>query len=281
MIRVCHLVNIATAPHIVDPKNPGAVDEIINLGDHWDLEKMENNKEKILKSNKEVGRLFARSYKFLQAAKPILEDIVNKHKEAMNFGKVNAETEKLFDEIFKGISIKEKSGKERHLFGSAITPEGHKEYTDTILQDLNKVYFIKGDIGTGKSTLLEKVYKQAVQKGLDVEVYHTPLIPEKIETIVIKDVNVGITISSMYKENNYKTIDLDVYLDQDKIQIYKEEIEYDKKLLNDLIEYSICNIKGAKKEHDVMERYYIPNMNFEQIEKVKKEVIERILNYAK
>ena len=33
-------INIAlvdgTAPHIVDPKNPGAVDEIINLGDYWD-----------------------------------------------------------------------------------------------------------------------------------------------------------------------------------------------------------------------------------------------------
>lgn len=27
-----------TAPHVVDPKNPGAVDEIINLGDFWDEE---------------------------------------------------------------------------------------------------------------------------------------------------------------------------------------------------------------------------------------------------
>ena len=27
----------ATAPHIVDPKIPGAIDEIVNFGDFWDV----------------------------------------------------------------------------------------------------------------------------------------------------------------------------------------------------------------------------------------------------
>lgn len=52
------VINTYTAPHVVDPKNPGAVDEIIHLGDFWDEEKMRENKEAVLKSNARVGRLF-------------------------------------------------------------------------------------------------------------------------------------------------------------------------------------------------------------------------------
>ncbi|SHJ82384.1 PRK06851 family protein [Tepidibacter formicigenes] len=270
-----------TAPHIVDPKNPGAVDEIIHLGDYWDLEKMKGNREEILKSNKEVGRLFQRAYKFLRACRPIAEDIVNKYKEAMDFGKVNVQTINLINKIFENITTEPKIGKERHLFGSAITPNGHIEYTDTILNNIGKIYHVKGNMGTGKSTLLEKIYKQALLKGLDVEVYHTPLIPQKIETILIKDINIALTISKMYEQNNYKIIDLDKYIDNKIISKYKEELDYDKKMLNDLLQQGILNINRAKKEHDIMETYYIPNMKFEEIEKRKNEILKRILSYEK
>src|SRR6056297_375720 len=37
-----------TAPHVVDPKNPGAVDEILHLGDFWDERKMIENKDLII-----------------------------------------------------------------------------------------------------------------------------------------------------------------------------------------------------------------------------------------
>ena len=37
-----------TAPHIIDPQYPGGLDEIINLGEFWDLDNMQNNREKII-----------------------------------------------------------------------------------------------------------------------------------------------------------------------------------------------------------------------------------------
>jgi hypothetical protein len=268
-----------TAPHVVDPKNPGGVDEIIHLGDYWDLEKMEVNKQEILRVNKEVGRLFRRAYRFLKAALPIYEDIVVKYSEAMDFGKVNILTYNLINQTFEEIPVSNVTGKARHLFGSAYTPNGWVEYTDTILQDAEKVYYINGDIGTGKSTLLEKIYKEATISGLDVEVYHTPLIPEKIETIYIKELNIGLTTSKMFKDNNFKTIDLDSYLDKDMVKKYEEELQYDKKLLNILLDNAILNINRAKKNHDILETYYVPNMDFNEINKVKDKIIERILKY--
>ena len=37
-----------TSPHIVDPINPGAVDEIVNLGEFWNVENLEKNKDEII-----------------------------------------------------------------------------------------------------------------------------------------------------------------------------------------------------------------------------------------
>lgn len=58
-----------TAPHVVDPKNPGAVDEIIHLGDYWNEEGIRKNRDQILLVNKAVGKLFGRAYRYLKAAK--------------------------------------------------------------------------------------------------------------------------------------------------------------------------------------------------------------------
>ena len=145
-----------TSPHIVDPKNPGAVDEIVR-----------------------------RAYKFLKAAEPIYFDIEEKYSNSMNFGKVNLLVDEFIEKLFKKTSNSGQYKKERHLFGTAITPIGHIDYTDSILSQVKKVYYLDGEIGTGKTTFLTKVYEKAVQKGMSVEVYHYPLIKEKIETIII------------------------------------------------------------------------------------------------
>lgn len=48
-----------TSPHLVDPKNPGAVDEILNLGDFWDEGGIREKRDEILAVNKEISRLGA------------------------------------------------------------------------------------------------------------------------------------------------------------------------------------------------------------------------------
>lgn len=268
-----------TAPHIVDPKNPGAIDEIVNLGEYWNLEGIEKDKDDIIACNKDIGNSFKRAYKFLSSAAPIYRDIEEKYVDSMDFGKVNLATANLIDNLFKDINSTDVYKPARHLFGTAITPIGHIDYADSMLVNAKKVYYLDGEIGTGKTTLLKKVYEKAVEKGMSVEVYHYPLIPEKIETVLINDLGVAITTSSIFKDE--ETINLNEFVDEIKLAPYKEEVEFDKKLLDELINYAILNLKRAKSKHDVIEAYYVPNMNFDEIDKLKDELIQRILGYKK
>lgn len=268
-----------TAPHIVDPKDPGAIDEIINLGEYWNLTGLENNRSEIVECGKSISESFQRAYKFLKAAEPIYHDMEIKYTNCMDFGKANLLTEQFISKIFDGIESSEIYKGERHLFGTAITPIGHIDYTDSILSEVDKVYYLKGNIGTGKTTFLKKVYQKAVEKGMKVEVYHYPLIKEKIETIIIKDLNIGVTVSSIFEDK--EAIDLDQLLNKDKLAQYEEEILFDKKIFEELINYAISNLEKAKSKHDVIEAYYVPNMNFELIDNFKDELINRILSYEK
>lgn len=269
----------ATAPHIVDPKDPGVIDEIINLGEYWNVEGLEGSRKEIVECGKDISNSFKRAYKFLKAAEPIYYDMEEKYNDCMDFGQVNLLTEHFIYELFKDASSTGLYQKERHLFGTAITPIGHIDYADSILNDVNKIYYLKGNIGTGKTTFLQRVVDKAVQKGMQVEVYHYPLIKEKIETIIIKDLDVGITISNLFKYKD--TIDIDKYLNKEKLHKYQSELDEDIDLFNNLINEGVSNLNKAKNKHDIIEAYYVKNMKFDEVNELKNELVHRILGYEK
>lgn len=267
----------ATSPHMIDPKTPGAIDEIINLGDFWNAGNLESKKAEISQCNKDISACFQRAFKYLKSAEPIFYDIESKNSNAMDFGKVNKFTEEFIEKLLEGVENSEKLSNPRHLFGTSITPIGHIDYSDSLLQDMKKIYYLDGNIGYGKTTFLKRVYERAVLKGLKVEVFHYPLIPSKIESIILNDLGIAITTSSLFKEE--ETINLVQFINDEKLSKNKEELDMDEKVLDELINYAISNLKKAKSNHDVIEDYYIPNMDFEKINELKDKLIERILKY--
>ncbi|WP_373598909.1 ATP-binding protein [Paraclostridium bifermentans] len=269
----------ATAPHIVDPKNPGAIDEILDLGRFWNRKGIEDKKEEVLECNKEVSRFFKMGFKYFEAAAPIAYEIQSKNIDCMDFGGVNELTSGLIESIFENCTPNKEYKPSIHLFGSALSPIGHVEYTDTILKDIDNIYYLEGDLGTGKSTLLNKIASKSEEYGIEVELFHAPLLPEKIETIVIKDLEIAITTSELFKHNNKKSIDLNSFMDKEKHKKYKEELEFSNNILEELVNYGLLNITRAKEAHDKLEEYYIPNMDFDKVNELKDLLIERIISY--
>jgi GTPase SAR1 family protein len=271
-----------TAPHVVDPKNPGAVDEIIHLGDFWNEEGMRANRELILKTNKEVGRLFVRAYRYIKAAASIYEDTAVIHGWAINTGKVNEETASWIEDILGDQPISGKVGKQRHLFASAITPDGYRNYLDTLLT-AEKVYMVRGQQGTGTETVVKKIKEAAVDRGLFVESFYCALQPQKVEHLLIPELNTAITTSNEYHHldvKTYKEINLDEYLDRSMVADYVDVLRYNHEQFNALMKRAITTIRGAKELHDLMETYYIPNMDFDSVQNCWECTLARVLEYA-
>ncbi|ODM25709.1 PRK06851 family protein [Acetivibrio mesophilus] len=271
-----------TAPHVVDPKNPGAVDEIIHLGDFWDEEGLRKNKEDILKDNKEVGRTFKRAYRYIKAAYSIYEDNIEIVSWCIDNAKVTKLSEKLKNEILGDKDIGDRQGKDRKLFASAITPNGLVNYLDTLI-NTSKVYVLKGMPGTGTERVVEKIKEAAVERGHDVESFYCALNPYRLEHLIIPALNVSIITSNDYHSADGKNsveYNLDDYLDTSELQKYKETLENNRSNFDMLLNTAVKTIAKAKAFHDNMENYYIPNMDFDAVQRCYEVTLNRILEYA-
>ncbi|NLT94412.1 MAG: hypothetical protein GXW85_02585 [Clostridia bacterium] len=275
-----------TAPHIVDPKTPGAIDEIINLGEYWDEKGLRENRDEVIASRNRVSRLFKIAYSSLKEAKVIHDEWESYITESMDFAPVNKITRYVANEVFSDVEPDyTRVAKARHLFGSAITPQGPVNKLDSILVDVENVYILRGEPGVGKSTFMEKMLARAQEMGIDTEVFHCPLDPVKLDFLVIPKLKVAFIngtepLKVDLKRFTTTEIDFDQFLDPEILDIYEKEIDSCKERFWEAYNRAVYYISQAKKVHDEMEEYYIPNMNFVKINEKRDEILNRILKYA-
>ncbi len=274
-----------TAPHIVDPKNPGAVDEIVHLGDYWDEAGMRRNREPILHLNREVGRLFRRAYDYLRQVLTLSRAAESYYVDAdvLDIAGLNAAGRKLVADVVGGHTA-DRVPKARHLFASAITPDGPLNYFDTVFDALDRRVIINGKPGTGKTTLVRKVYDQALAAGFDVEAFHCALDPQKIDHVVIPALSVAV-INSQWPHPYAPrpgdvVIDTNEYVRTAALEPYRAEMARVQDDLETAMERAVGFIHQAKRTHDEMESYYVPNMHFEEINARRDRVLQRILELA-
>jgi DNA replication protein DnaC len=269
-----------TAPHIVDPINPGTVDEILNLGQCWKEEGFKKYRNDIIKINKEVGRTFKRAYKYISAAKLIHDDWSSYNKEALNQSKINLLKQKLKNKIFK--TEISNMGCDRHLFATAFTPNGIITFIDNLISDYQNIFVLNGEPGTGKNQLLNFIADEALMRGYYIEILHTPLIPEKFEHVLIPEMSTAVITSNEINQKKFKgnQIFMDNLLNTNSTNS-KDKIAEDREDFYKLLNKGLSNLKEAKSLHDKLETYYIPNMDFEKIENVSISIINKINNYEK
>lgn len=273
-----------TAPHVVDPKYPGCVDEIIHLGDFWELEALEANKGQIIELTRDNSACYKRAYRYLRAAKAIYEDIEAINGACMDFGYANQIGANIINELFKGVAVHSQPGTVRHLFASAITPQGPVNELPSIMDPMKDKYILKGEPGIGKSRICQKVVNAAIERGFSVEAFHCPLDPEKIEHVVIPELSVGIITSyppHLYEDKEATIINLNDYLDHTKRGNYRKLLHKDTVSYEELLDRAFDQLRQAKAIHDHLEVYYVEHMDFDKMNDLRQGIVERILTYAK
>ena len=197
----------------------------------------------------------------------------------MDYGRSNLIADKWVKEIFEGWPVTASPGKERHLFASAYTPGGYIDYSDTLLENMQRVYYVEGCPGTGKTRLMERLAGNAAERGISVEYFHYPLKPHKINTIILVELGIAVTCSPRAVEIAGRRADLNAFLDRDKLEEAAEYISRDMDIYERLINEAVSAILDAKKTHDGLEKYYECGMDFEAVDGLRQRILERILEY--
>lgn len=273
-----------TAPHVIDPVFPGAAEEIINLGEFWNTAGLQKDRPQIMAATTEIGRLFRRAYRHLAAAKVFLDEYESAFSEpgVMDWSAVNRETLELLGDIFGSAGHSGHPSVQRHLFATAITPDGPRSFLDNIVSGIRKRYVIIGEPGTGKTTMLRQVADRAALLGLYAEVFHCALEPAKVDHVIIPELNAAVINGSAphtyAPENDDIVINTERFLDRRKLDAFKDEISAARQRYEDAFTAAIAFISRAKQNHDILETHYVPNMDFQAINNLKEQIIQKILS---
>ncbi|MCR4442488.1 MAG: hypothetical protein QHH10_13770 [Peptococcaceae bacterium] len=272
---------------MVDPAYPGAVDAIINLGEYWNEDLLVKAKNQVVDLNKRIKQLFQVAFNSLKEARVVHDELTGYYSGALDQVGVNKQIFEVSSGVLTGIEpVPNRAVKVRRLFASANTPNGPVSYLDSLLEGVRKLYLFKGEPGTGKEKALQVLLSETVRLGMDCEVYHCPLEPQKLEAVNIPAINTAAVRLNerlvfdpkcLTSLENLEFIDFNKYLNERVCQVFTREIEEAKKRLEDCFLRAWRKLSEAKMLHDDLEKLYVGAMNFAEIDKIREKTLKRIL----
>ncbi|MEZ0537244.1 ATPase [Caldicellulosiruptoraceae bacterium PP1] len=268
-----------TAPHVIDPVYPGAVDEIINLGDYFDVCKLEKDRESIININNEISEQFKNAYSVLRAINSYKEILLRIEEKYISEGYLNKLYENICQQIFGYARVSYRKGQRRKLFLSAITPQGFQSFIKENAKRFYNVFVINSEFESSLQ-ILNKIMDYAIERGFDVEMFYCGFNPKKLEHLAIPELSTFIITS-----NRYHTI-TDSTFNNIKVDFDKAFNGADRELFNE-VNLHISNefvkvinfLKKAKGLHDELEKFYIQAMDFDSVENKFKEVCDELESF--
>lgn len=279
-----------TAPHVVDPKHPAVVDEIIHLGNYWDTQKILPYKAEVLQMSGRMGKLFRTAYSLLRESKVAYDEAKGYVEDALHQGKYNRIVKILLETVLEGVTGQYNTvAKGRHLFASAITPEGLRNYIDTLIAEDMQIYTVKGAPGTGAKELISRIAQGAEEMGLYTEQYHCPYEPDKLDMVILPAMRRAVIHGSLPYHTDpaefegihvAEEINLDLCVDWSRVDDDEADRRDALTRMDALLNKAIDHIGAFKQIHDEMEQYYIEAMDFAGVNRLREDIVSRIMTYA-
>lgn len=258
----------ATAPHERDAEWAGCRDELIYLGSFWSQAGLAKRREEIIAQGLLKRQFFAHAFRYLQAARLMEENIGERNKKIKNSYFAGAEVLKILE-----ANRTEGRGRARHLFASAITPEGYVSHIACLATGYSEKFILRGLPGTGKSEYLKDLVRQACYFGFSPEVFYYPLNPHKILHVLVPELKLAILTAIMWDpldELQGPRIDFGGDVD------FQGE---DFRFLQEFFNRAVKSLQDAQKVHLKLEQHYASNMDFEALDVYRDEIIKKILVY--
>lgn len=281
-----------TAPHIMEPTDPGAVGEVVNLGDYWDRSQISSRRESIRGINDRLSRLYRMSHDCLAAASRFRQVLVE-----LTLRGGGVDTTKL---RALGIRLAQEAASlnrqetrpwlatwnsgPRCLFASAITQEGTVNFLNSITGHLPHRHIVAGPVGSGKSILLKSIMQAALLLGMKMVVFRCSLDPDRVEHLVFPDRGMAFVTSAWPHlvdiKSGDKSTDTAQFIEPGLLSGIGESCRQFTDRIRTATGASVEFLAQAKDLHDLLESYYIPAVDFARVDKTGERIRDEILELA-
>lgn len=174
-------------------------------------------------------------------------------------------------------------GTVQRYFAEGNTARGPISLFDSSLQQLNRLYILKGGPGTGKSTMIRTLGQKFAQKGYDLWYIHCARDHDSLDGLIVPALQFGIVdgtpphvIEPVIPGVVGEYINLGEAWDTNMLRKYRGELEQLQQKINDTYQNAYDEFAKALHVHDNWESVYIENMNFEAANQLTGEYIQHL-----
>lgn len=267
-----------TAPHVIEPKYPGAVETYVDLGQCYDRAALYPMRQALMDCMSGYKECYQRAYRCLGAAAEIRRDM-----------RSIVETPALEQKLLKrarGIAARELKktggshpGTVKRRFLGAVTHQGPLCFFDTAELQCKRIYELSDSYGTAH-TMLASLLAGAVAAGHDVVACPSPMAPDRLEHLLIPSLSLAFLSSSPalpYTGRPYRRIRLDAMADGELLRQQKPRLRFARKVSAALIEEAVDSLSQAKAMHDELESLYNPHVDFTRVASTASTIAAEIL----
>lgn len=270
----CGVVD-GTAPHVLEPVYPLAVQRYVDLSRFCDVMAAKAAAEEIRRYVSEADAADVRAGHALMAAVQIERGIRVEAAKALD-------AEKLVRR-FAGITGRElrRKGQERgkihRRFLGGPAADGCIWHFDSVEALCSKVYELDDSFGLA-AEMLEKTCIDAAAKGWDVIACLSPAEPARVEHLLIPGLTLGFVTSRpgmRYPGTTYRRIRVDAMTEIDN----RGKLRFEAKLAAALKEEAIAALTDARNARRQMEEIYRPYVDFDGVEALAAVEASRLLSW--
>ncbi len=268
-----------TAPHVFEALYPGASQEIINLGEFWDGEKLKTHTKAIHHIFDENLKYHARVRCYIKALATLNADVVSIGEDALNKEKLNAYISRLCRKAVSG-KPSDKKGTLSFKQLSAFTTEN---YATKPLNGEYSIYILKDDLFAGSDYFLRAISDYIISCGYDVTVsectMHNNSTYEHIFSEKAKVAFMSSNFLNRLDDSSAATINFGRFYNKEIVSSKKQRLSFDKKAVLELSKEAADTLNTALSIHDELEKYYIDAIDFEKLNTNSNKFIETLKKY--
>lgn len=260
-----------TPPHSIDPRFPGTVEEIVNLGDHWDAGMLTNSRPRIVDLVTTGGEAFGLAYRNLAICGEAWRLLADIYRRCTDDSLLERQAREFRTQLSEHGRLSN-----RRLAASAITPDGARGFVDDLLDLTPAACVVTGPVAS-TAPLLDRVSALAQAAGLGLEMFVCGLWPDRIDHIRADGFGLFSASPPHLAVDTVGAVDVRKWMRGKVLAGYADQIAAAERVYQSAFDSAVTLLGHARALHKRLEAIYIPVMDFAAVDRCRNRIFKRIL----
>lgn len=264
-----------TAPHVLEPPYPAAVQRYVDLGRFYDLTAAKENREEIIRLTEENHRAYARAYHSLKAARQVELDVEAAAQRAFDYHRAQRRLRGILAREFRERGGQQ--GKAQRRFLGSVTHQGYIWRFDSVETLCPKVYEFADSYGLAAESF-QQIARAAAEKEWDIIECPCPEDPKRLDHLLIPGLGLAFVTSRPGMEYTGKLcrrIRMDAMTHPED----RARLRFETRMAALLRKDGIAALREAKEFHDALEAVYNPYVDFDGVRGQAALEVSRLQNW--